>query len=78
MLAVNGTKDVMVNCRQNLSNVRRYLAHDKDVTTVAVEGVNHLLLPCETGTQQEYRSIKASVSDKVLSTIYEWLRKRFR
>lgn len=78
VLAINGTKDVMVNCRQNLSNVRRYLAHDKDVTTVAVEGVNHLLLPCETGTQQEYRSIKAPVSDKVLSTIYEWLRKRFR
>ena len=78
VLAINGTKDVMVNYKQNLGNVKRYLAHDKDVTTVAIEGVNHLLLPCDTGTQQEYRSIKSPVSDKALSVIYEWLRKRFR
>lgn len=78
VLAINGTKDVMVNCKLNLDNVKRYLAHDKDVTTVPIEGVNHLMLPCKTGTQQEYASIKAPVSEKVLSTVYEWIHKRFK
>ncbi len=75
VLAVNGTKDIMVNCEQNLGNVKRYLAHNKDITTVAIEGVNHLLLPCETGMQDEYAKIKSSVSPKVLDVIYQWIKK---
>lgn len=78
VLAINGTKDVMVNCEQNLQNVRKLLAHNSDVTTVAVEGVNHLLLPCEKGTQDEYAKIKDPVSDKVLKTIAEWLNKHVK
>lgn len=78
VLAVNGTKDIMVNCEQNLENVKRYLAHNKDVTTVAIEGVNHLLLPCETGTQDEYAGIKSSVSPELLDVIYQWIKKHSR
>lgn len=77
VLALNGTKDVMVNCEESLANVKRYLSHNRDVTTVPIEGVNHLLLPCEKGTQDEYRSIKAPVSEMVLQTIYNWLKERF-
>jgi len=75
VLAINGTKDIMVNCEQNLANARRFLAHNKNVTTVAVDNVNHLLLPCEKGTQDEYKDIKEPVSEEVLSTIVDWLRK---
>ncbi len=74
VLAINGTKDVMVNCEQNLSNVRKYLSHNKDVTTIPVNNVNHLLLPCKKGTQDEYKDIKDPVSEVVLQTIVDWMK----
>ena len=76
VLALNGTRDVMVNCEQNLNNVKRYLKHNKDVTTVALPNLNHLFLPCEKGTQDEYRSITAPVSQEALEIIAEWTLKR--
>lgn len=74
VLAINGTKDIMVNCEQNLSNVKKYLAHNKNVTTVPIKNVNHLLLPCKKGTQDEYKDIKDPVSEEVLKTIVNWLK----
>ena len=74
VLAVNGTKDVMVNCRQNLDNVRKYLRHNRNVTTVELPGLNHLLLPCENGTPDEYAKISAPVSTEALDVIYSWIR----
>ena len=74
VLAINGTKDVMVNCRQNLDNVKTYLKHNRHVTTAAIPGVNHLLLPCETGTQDEYAKITAPVSADAMDVIYNWLK----
>lgn len=73
VLAINGTKDVMVNCRQNLDNVRKYLAHNKNVTVVAIPDMNHLLLPCSTGPQDEYAKIDAPVSSDALEIIYNWI-----
>lgn len=75
VLAINGDKDIMVNCEQNLQNVQRYLAHNKDVTTVAVPSVNHLLLPCERGTQDEYIHIKDGVAPEILSLVTDWIKK---
>lgn len=74
VLAINGTKDVMVNCRQNLDNVRKYLKHNKNVTTVELEGLNHLLLPCKKGTPDEYAKISAPVSAEALEVIFSWIR----
>ena len=74
VLAINGTKDIMVNCEQNLSNVKRYLAHNKNVTTISINNVNHLLLPCKKGTQEEYKEIKDPVSEEALKTIVNWLK----
>lgn len=73
VLAVNGTRDVMVNCRQNLGNVKKYLSHNRKVTTVELPGLNHLLLPCEKGTPDEYAKIKAPVSTEALDIIYRWI-----
>jgi len=77
VLAINGDKDIMVNCEQNLGNVRRYLRHNPDVTTHVLHGVNHLLLPCQRGTQDEYYSITEPTSPEVFQTVYEWIRARF-
>ena len=73
VLAINGTKDVMVNCSQNLGNVRKYLAHNRRVTTVAIPDVNHLMLPCETGMPDEYAKISAPVSAEALETVCDWI-----
>lgn len=74
VLAINGDKDVMVNCDMNLSNVKRYLAHNPHVTTKVVRSINHLLLPCEKGTQDEYAQLKdRHVSDELMQCLYEWI-----
>ena len=78
VLAINGTKDVMVNCRQNLGNVRKYLAHNSHVTTIALPGLNHLMLPCEKGTPDEYAKIKAPVSAEALDAISGWINDLFQ
>ncbi len=77
VLALNGEKDIMSACDMNLGNFKKYLKHDKDVTTIALPGLNHLFLPCKTGAQEEYRTIKAPVSENALNIIYEWIKKRF-
>lgn len=76
-LAINGDKDVMVNYKENLGNVKKFLAHNKDVSTVVIKNMNHLFLPCQKGTQAEYHSIKAGVSEEAMDTIYRWIKKRF-
>lgn len=75
VLAMNGTKDIMVACEQNLGNFRKYLINSRDVTTVALPNLNHLFLPCESGTQEEYRTIKDDFSVKALQLIDEWIKK---
>lgn len=76
VLAINGEKDIMVNCEQNLNNVKRYLSHNKYVTTLSYPNINHLLLPCERGTQDEYASIKEDVPIYILEDILRWIKKR--
>lgn len=77
VLAVNGTEDVMVNCEQNLGNVKKYLSHNRHVTTVALPGLNHLMLPCTKGTPDEYAKIKAPVSPEALNIISDWIKSLF-
>ncbi|MCJ8208406.1 alpha/beta fold hydrolase [Mucilaginibacter sp. RS28] len=80
ILALNGDKDVMVAFKENLANWKNLPAagHDKDVTTIALPGLNHLFLPCQTCTPQEYASIKAPFSPDALKIIADWVKKRFK
>jgi pimeloyl-ACP methyl ester carboxylesterase len=74
VLALNGDKDVMVAYDQNLGNFKKYLCNDKDVTTKVMHGLNHLFLPCEKGTQDEYVKIKAPMSGDALKIVYDWIK----
>lgn len=75
VLLVFGGKDIMVNARQNETNARRCLAHNKDVTVRVFPNINHLLLPCERGTQDEYASLAdAHVLPELLSLLGDWIR----
>ena len=74
VLLVFGGKDVMVNARQNEESAMRCLAHNKDVTVHVFPNINHLLLPCEKGTQDEYASLKDEhVLPELLSTLDSWI-----
>ncbi len=75
VLALNGDKDIMVAYDQNLNNFKKYLSANKDVTTIVLPRLNHLFLPCETGTQDEYAKIKSSLSEKALRIMYDWIEK---
>lgn len=74
VLALNGDKDKMVACHPNIDNFKKYLVHDKHITTVILPGLNHLFLPCKTGLPTEYASIREPFSGKALQIMYEWLR----
>ncbi|WP_432328264.1 alpha/beta hydrolase family protein [Mucilaginibacter sp. P25] len=80
ILAMNGDKDLMVACKENLANWKKLPAagQDKDVTTIVLPGHNHLFLPCQTCTLQEYASIKSPFSPEALKIMGMWISKRFQ
>ena len=75
VLALNGDKDIMVDCKENLAHWKRYLqkAGNKDVTVMVLPGLNHLFLPCKTCTQEEYSHLKEHFSPKALQIIGDWI-----
>jgi hypothetical protein len=73
VLAINGNKDIMVAYDQNLKHFEEYLINSPKVTTKIFPGLNHLFLPCEKGTPDEYASIQESFSKEALQFIYDWI-----
>ena len=79
VLIVNGGKDVMVNARQNEESARRCLSHNPDVSFQTFPNLNHLMLPCERGTQDEYPELKdVSTSQEVLVLLDTWIHQHLR
>ena len=72
-LAINGEKDAMVNAKLNLGTAQKLMEHNPHFQTLLLPGLNHLLLPCEKGTPDEYRSIKAPLSSEVLKAVEEFI-----
>lgn len=79
ILALNGEEDLMVSCTQNLANWKSFplRGNNKDVTTIALPHVNHLFLPCNSCTIQEYTTIRENISTDVLQKISNWINERF-
>lgn len=77
ILALNGDKDLMVSGRANLDNWKNYAAAggNNNVEIHLLPGLNHLMLPCVTCTQQEYQNIKAGFSPEALQIISSWIGK---
>ena len=74
VLLVNGGKDVMVNAAQNTDSALRCLSHNRDVTVRLFPDLNHLLLPCKLGTQEEYRQLAdVNTSQEVLQLLDMWI-----
>ena len=77
ILALNGDKDLMVSYKENLDNWKKYPAEggNYDVTTYILPNLNHLFLPCQTCTIQEYAQIKSGFSPEALKIIADWINK---
>ena len=71
VLALNGTKDIQVNCQKNLELLKK-VPHPKSKIQ-ACENVNHLFQNCQTGSTMEYANLEETFSPKVLSLMIEWI-----
>jgi len=79
ILAINGTLDIQVASKQNLSGIDKTLssANHPDYEIVELEKLNHLFQTAVTGNIIEYDRIEETIAPIVLDTLDQWLSKRF-
>ncbi|RPD41565.1 alpha/beta hydrolase family protein [Chitinophaga barathri] len=75
VLAVNGDKDVHVDCEANLRAWKTGLTAtgNSRVTIKAFPGLNHLFQRCKSCTIFEYGELPETISPEVLAYIQEWI-----
>jgi pimeloyl-ACP methyl ester carboxylesterase len=76
ILSIYGEKDIMLNARNNTQNWEKYTAaaHNKNITTKIIPGLNHLLQHCKTCTTTEYAQLTETIDSAVLEEISNWLK----
>ena len=77
VLALNGSKDFQVIADLNLNGIKQSLSQNKEVTTLKIDGLNHLFQTCKTGVFSEYAEIEETFSPIALKIITNWINKRF-
>ncbi len=77
-LAINGSKDLQVEAKQNLGGFRKLLANNKDATFVELPGLNHLFQTVTTGGISEYSDIDETFAPVALNTVSDWIVKRMK
>ena len=80
VLALWGEKDLQVDPRQNLPEIRKALeqAGNEDFTVEELKGLNHLFQTATTGSISEYYTIEETMSPAVLEMITSWIDERFK
>lgn len=75
VLVLNGTKDLQVPYKENLSAIGKALARggNKKFTLEELEGLNHLFQECSSGLPNEYASIEQTFSESALEKIKSWI-----
>jgi uncharacterized protein len=73
VLALYGSKDLVVPADLNLPALREALTHDKDVTIKEMPGLNHLFQHAETGSLREFEEIEETLSPEVMAMISKWV-----
>ena len=75
VLAVNGSKDLQVPPKENLSAISNALKRggNNRVTTKEYPNLNHLFQACNTGSPAEYAIIEQTFSPDVLKDLVEWI-----
>jgi fermentation-respiration switch protein FrsA (DUF1100 family) len=75
VLALNGTLDLQVPPDPNLARIREAVERggNPDVTTVRLEGLNHLFQKASTGLPSEYGRIEETMDPEVLRLVADWI-----
>lgn len=74
VLALNGKKDMQVDCETNVKALEKGLVGCKH-EIYEMDDLNHLFQHCNTGSIVEYQQIEETISPEVLNTITEWIQK---
>jgi hypothetical protein len=79
VLAINGSLDLQVPCKDNLAAIGGALKRglNPDYEVVEFPGLNHLFQHCKTGLPSEYGEIEESFSVEVLEKMTTWILLRF-
>jgi hypothetical protein len=77
VLALNGSKDLQVPPKENLTAIEKALTDggNKNFKTMELENLNHLFQTCETGAVYEYAQIEETISPNVLGLLSDWILK---
>jgi hypothetical protein len=75
VLALNGSKDLQVDARQNLPPISKALKEggNLNVTIKELPNLNHLFQESKTGHPNEYAGIEQTFSPKALAAMSDWL-----
>lgn len=75
VLVLNGSLDLNVPSKENLSTIRRIAAQTPRATfeVVEYERLNHFFQECKTGAISEISAIRQTISPKVLRKIADWI-----
>lgn len=75
VLAINGDKDIHVECQSNLQAWKKGLtaAGNPKVTVKTFPGLNHLFQHCKSCTMFEYGQLPETISPEVLAYIQAWI-----
>ena len=73
VLALNGSKDMQVEAKRNLAQIKSLATSSPTVTVKELEGLNHLFIPANSGHPSEYLFLHPGFSSEALSTLLNWL-----
>jgi len=75
VLALNGSKDLQVSAKENLTAIKSNLdkGGNDEVTIREYPNLNHLFQDCTTGSPAEYGEIQQTISPQVLNEISRWI-----
>ena len=75
VLALNGSKDIQVAAKPNLSAIQEALAAggNLSVQTEEFPGLNHLFQHCQSGAVAEYGQIEETMAPAVMERVGKWI-----
>jgi pimeloyl-ACP methyl ester carboxylesterase len=78
ILAINGSKDLQVIPKENLSGIKASLekAKNKHFETIEFPNLNHLFQEAKTGSIEEYAQIEQTIAPQVLDKVSSWILKK--
>jgi len=74
VMAIGGEKDLQVDVIANNALFAQYLKKNPCHRFINVQGANHLLQPCKSGSPNEYGEIEETMKQEVLDLITSWLK----